>query len=83
VVPEESIYMHYFWSAEDESKGILPGQSSSDFQLDLPAMPSLKPQIGSEGREVKQVDFRDLPFNVLLSDSRSYCGTIRVDPLGK
>jgi hypothetical protein len=79
---DESPYMYYLWRASKPGGYIAPGRSAAGFRLTLPRDPGRKPQ-QFLGKEVKQLDFRGLPFRVTTARSSCYWGVVGLDPLPK
>jgi hypothetical protein len=80
VFAHESPYMKYMWMKEATAKGIPPGESACGFRINLPIVNYKEPLFSEDGKEVKQVDFRNVPFRISLTRGVDHCGTVTVDP---
>lgn len=80
---EESIFMHWEWTAATKQAAIAPGELVSGFKVVLPPFPArLRGQRYSDGAPLIPIRPSDLPFRVVFQNGECVWGRVRPLVLG-
>lgn len=83
VFKEESIFMHWVWTAKNPDNRIAANTSASDFKIVLQPFPArAQNNLYPDGTSVKPIVISELPFRVQFASGRCVWGQIQPQTAG-